>query len=324
MNRLSRRLPALLLWLALLAPAVPAPAAAPAASCPPVARPPSAEETRAGLRNARDRGMLWRLTRGGHASYLYGTIHVGRLDWIFPGPKVVQALHEAEAIALEIDPTDPALQQSLANAGEARAAAALPPELARRLARQVALACLPATQLAGQHPVMQAVALTVLAARREGLDPAYAQEFMLAGYARSAGKPLLSLETASLQVDTLLPVDPEESLRQLEGMLDQLEDHAAAKMLQRLGQAWDAGRLDEFEDYEAWCECVQTPSDRAFLRRLIDDRNPHLADRIAEEHRKGQRLFAAVGALHMTGPLALPTLLARAGFQVERIDFAAR
>jgi uncharacterized protein YbaP (TraB family) len=295
------------------------------AACPPVAHLPGAEELQAVAKTARDRGLLWRLVKGGRSSYLFGTIHVGRLDWLVPGPKVAAALRDAQTVALEIDPTDPALQQEMAAAGAAHAAgeaaAALAPPLQRRLAAQIAAACLPPAQLAQQHPVMQVVTLTVLAARREGLDPAYAQEFMLAGYARAAQKPIVSLETAALQIDSLMPDSAEEAEHQVEAMLDQLESPAAAQILQHLSRAWENGRLDELEDYESWCQCAQSDEDRAFLRRIIDDRNPHLAERIAAEHDQGRRVFAAVGALHMTGPLALPALLARAGFVVQRIPF---
>jgi hypothetical protein len=58
------------------------------------------------------------------------------------------------------------------------------------------------------------------------------------------------------------------------------------------------------------------------LRRLNDERNPNLAARIDALHARGQRVFAAVGALHMTGPRALPALLAQRGYRVERVDFA--
>jgi hypothetical protein len=36
-------------------------------------------------------------------------------------------------------------------------------------------------------------------------------------------------------------------------------------------------------------------------------------------HAQGQRVFAAVGALHMTGPNALPVLMAGRGYHVERV-----
>ena len=57
------------------------------------------------------------------------------------------------------------------------------------------------------------------------------------------------------------------------------------------------------------------------MRRLNDDRNPALAQRIDALHGQGRRVFAAVGALHMTGAQALPRLMAERGYRVERIRF---
>ena len=55
--------------------------------------------------------------------------------------------------------------------------------------------------------------------------------------------------------------------------------------------------------------------------RLLDARNPGLAERIDALHTSGQRVFAAVGSLHMIGRTGLPALLARRGYTVERIVF---
>ena len=62
------------------------------ATCPPVAQTPSADQIQAGLRGARDRGFLWRITKSGRDSYLYGTVHVAKFEWMFPGPTVNRAL----------------------------------------------------------------------------------------------------------------------------------------------------------------------------------------------------------------------------------------
>ena len=58
------------------------------------------------------------------------------------------------------------------------------------------------------------------------------------------------------------------------------------------------------------------------LARLNDARNPAMAERIAALHGEGRRVFAAVGALHMTGAQGLPRLLRERGFTVERVVFA--
>lgn len=313
----ARALGALLLIASLAARAQPVPAA-----CPPVAQPPTPAQVQAAQDTARDRGFLWRISKGGHSSWLYGTMHLGKLDWVFPGPNVRAALGAADLLALELDVTDPAVAQAVATwaAGQAEPVA-LSPALRERLARQVAAACLPPGALDGQHPVLRAITLVLLAARWEGLDAGYGQELALALAARGSKLPLVSLETVALQMGTLIPSDPSQATEMLATTLDQLESGAARKASARLAETWALGRLDELEQYERWCECVTNAEDRAFLRRVNDERNLGLAERIDTLHGAGQRVFAAVGALHMTGPQALPALMAQRGYAVERTVF---
>jgi uncharacterized protein YbaP (TraB family) len=89
-----------------------------------------------------------------------------------------------------------------------------------------------------------------------------------------------------------------------------------------MASAWERGDLHTLSTYETWCACATGDEERAAMRRLNDERNPALADGIEAQHRAGLRVFAAVGALHMTGSAGLPLLLARRGFRVERIAFA--
>lgn len=295
----------------------------PPAACPPVARMPTAPQLRDGqLRHARDRGFLWRITKDDRHSYLYGTIHVGRFEWAFPGPTVIEALHATDALALEVDLGDPQGAQR-AQAAMARPAGAppLPPALAARLQRQIDLACLPAAALASLHPVMQAMTLAVLAGRWDGLDPAYGQEQVLAAFARATQRGVVGLETPELQMAALLPPEYDRAQAMVGQLLGQIEEGSVRRQMQRLGAAWEAGDLETFERYETWCECVQDDADRAFMRQINDDRNPGLADRIDALHREGRRVFAAVGALHMAGPKALPAQLRERGYEVQRIPF---
>jgi hypothetical protein len=168
---------------------------------------------------------------------------------------------------------------------------------------------------------MRAITLVVLDARREGLDPGYGQEFMLAGAARARGVPIVALETVGLQMGALIPSSEAEAVESLQQALDQLESGSARRSSARLATAWAEGRLDELERYEQWCDCVPNEEARAFLRRLNDDRNPGLANRIDALHGAGKRVFAAVGALHMTGAKGLPGLMAQRGYIVERLPY---
>ena len=266
---------------------------------------------------ARDRGLLWRITQGGHSSWLFGTLHVGKPDWQRFGPRLTAALQASDELALEIDPNDPALRAALA---ETVPPPELAPPLQARLQQAYERACVASESMATLHPVLQAATLTVLEARWLGMDPSFAMEQLLLAHLR--GRHVVSLETAAQQKAALVPDDPAEALAQLDQSLAQLEDRSGRRVLARMAQAWERGDLAALEDYDRWCECASNDDDRAFMRRLNDERNPALADGIAARHRLGKRVFAAVGALHMTGPQSLPRLLAQRGFQVERIRWA--
>lgn len=287
-------------------------------TCPPAPQMPDASQVQSAQRAARDHGFLWRITRGGHSSYLFGTLHVGRLAWAFPGPRLREALSNADLLAVELDMTDPAVMQAMASA-VAAPSTPLEPALRERLRRQVAAACLPEAALARLHPVMQAITLTLLAGRWEDLDAGYAQEIVLGAQARATQLPILSLETAQSQLELLLPSDDVELRRMVAQTLDQLERGRVRPVLRRLAQVWERSELDALERYADWCECADTDEDRRFLHRLNDARNTPMAERITALHAEGKRLLVAVGALHMTGDSGLPQMLAARGFAVERL-----
>lgn len=288
------------------------------ATCPPQAQAPTAQQMQAAAASPRDRGLLWRLVRDGRTSYLYGTIHVGKLAWAFPGPQVRAALMATDTMALEIDVGDPQMTARM-QPPAGGASPPLAPTLRERLARQIDAACVPRELLASQHPVMQAVTLTVLAARWQGLDATYAQELVLSGFGHAGQRRVVSLESPESQLAALLPRDAAEGERMVEQMIGQLENGGSQRVITRLAAAWERGDLAELGDYERWCDCIASEDDRTQMRHLVDDRNAGLADGIEALHRDGRKVFAAVGALHMSGARALPALMKQRGFAVERM-----
>ena len=315
MNHWLRRA-ALVLATALSAPAATAQSSA---SCPPQPSAPSAQQVQAAQAQARDRGLLWRFSKDGRSHHLFGTIHVGKLEWAFPGPKLRAALENAQAIAFELDPADPSLLAGMRSSGSATPR--LPPALDAQLQRQLARACLPVQALAGMHPMLQAITAMMVESSRDGLHAAFGQEFVLAAAARSRGLRTHSLESVERQMAALIPADAALAERHLAATLAQMDSGLARKVLLRLSAAWERGDLALIEGYEQWCECADSADERAMLKALNDERNPGMADRIAALHQDGQRLLVAVGALHMTGASALPALLRERGFTVERVAY---
>lgn len=301
--------------------ATPARAADESTTCPPQAAVHTADRVERGMREARDRGFLWRISKDGRSSYLYGTIHAARQEWMYPGPTIVEAIRGSDTLALELDVLDPAIQQRLAASIGSRRSDPLPPALVRRLDQRLAVECVDAATWGRFAPEFQVASLTVLAARRDGFDPSYAIDLVLAGLARDLGKPVVSLETPEAQMQALQMPTHAETIAFVDDALKDLEAGRARPMLNRIAKVWVDGNYAELSNYAKWCDCLRTRSDRAAMKRLLDDRNPGLAASIDALHVGGKQVFAAIGSLHMIGPNGLPALMKKRGYKVEQGDF---
>ena len=294
--------------------------AAPADCPPPVPLPAAGRPLKDAQRDAVDRGFLWRIRRDGRTSALYGTLHVGRADWTVPGPRVALALQSSDVVALEIDPLDTDMQRRLVAALAPNPAQRLPAATRARLRERQHAACVDPDAMATLAPELQATMLVMLEGRRDGFDASLGIDAVLAALARAGGKPVVSLETPEAQM-TALTGDARRGLRLVEGTLTQLEQGRARPILRRTAEIWADGHYGELSNYERWCECMENDDDRAFMKRLLDDRNAAMAERIEGLHASGRRVFAGVGSLHLIGPAGLPALLAARGFTVERVEF---
>src|SRR5262249_19081351 len=304
--------------IALLLLTLPVPARPAEPVCPPSAVVPTEDQLQDALRNARDHGALWRLEKDGRQSYLYGTIHIANLDWAMPGPTVIRALRDAATIAIEADPGDPATGAGMAAPQKTHEAPTLPPELVGRLRAQAARACEPWETLQTMPPMMIITRLTLLDARWDGLHTDYAIEAVLAGFARRTGKNLTTPETNSLPRPAIVAGSPAEQAIEVDQRLAAVENGSARKAMAVIANAWASG------DLETLARLYEPADARAALARMAGSRNPAIASRIDELHRDGRPLFAAVGILHMVGDAALPKLLARRGFTVERVPLGDR
>ena len=126
---------------------------------------------------------------------------------------------------------------------------------------------------------------------------------LLLARARREGRPVHALETVSEQLGAIEPEDPAQAALCWPTACVTWKPAASANLAapgRRLGAATRA----LLADYPRWCRCADTPQERARLRRINDERNPALAERISKLHGSGSRFLIAVGALHMTGAQA--------------------
>lgn len=294
------------------------------ADCPPPATPQTSPEAiEAGVKNARDHGFLWRIEKDGHASYLYGTVHVGKQEWLYPGPQLRRALRETDTMALELDVFDPAIRERINKLMISQKGQPLPEKLQARLRQQAAASCVSYETIAPLSPELQVTTLAVMLAKKEGLDPAYGMDALLAGIGHSSQRQVVSLETPEQQMESVHMGSPRETQAFVDASLTDMESSKAQRILTRIAKAWEDHDYGTMENYASWCGCMETPIERKAMKRLLDERNPALAKGIDQLHRNGRRVFAAVGSLHLFGPVGLPNLLQQMGYAVEQVTFAA-
>jgi len=295
-----------------------------AGTCPPPAPVAlTAQQIQEGTAHAQDRGFLWRVTKDNHSSFLYGTLHVAKREWIFLGPKILQALRETDTLALEVNPLDPKIREGLGpRSTPAPAATELPAALKARIERRMAFECVAPETLDKLAPELQVMALTLLVGRRDGLELGYAIDAVLAGFGRAAHKTVVSLETTEVQLGARRALSGEGKVASLERSLDELESGRAAAVLNRLATMWAAADTAELKRYEQSLNASTSEAVRALMTQVVDNRNVGLAKGIDALHGGGSKVFAAVGFMHMIGPASLPSLLAGMGYEVESITLA--
>jgi uncharacterized protein len=281
---------------------------------------PGPEVIRDTMAKATDRGFLWRLEKDGKTSHVFGTVHLGQFEWMFPGPALRDAMVKAKAIALELNPMSTENQQFFAKS-QRDGLLPIPPALAQRLENVSKALCVDNTLLQAVNQETLVSVLTLASARREGWYADYGSEVFMAGFAFGAKKPVVELENAALQsqaLKTSMGGDPDWKV--VTQWLDDQDSGKTVKVLKRMMIAWNTSDIKAFETYAEWCECAITEADKERMRLLNDERNDNLAARIMQEHEKsGGNLLAAIGTLHFTGPKAVQKLLAGLGFTVTRV-----
>ena len=295
--------------------------AARAQSCPPPFRQPSEAEVNRQAGSAQDRGFLWSISKYGVTSYLYGTMHVQKLNWIYPGPRLRRTLLSVKLLALEVDPSDPEVRRQIREPPtEGAVRFTLPEPLRQRVYARMRAECVnPPIAGASQAAPMRVTSLELLDARRDGLEAAFGSDVVLASAAHSVHKPIYSLETVSEQMRALRPANEAEFVSLLQQGLDNLDSGASRRVRTHLVNAWSTSDADAMQHYKDWCECQQTDAQRAQYKRVVDDRNLLLAERIGALHVRRGPVLVGVGALHMFGPEGLVELLRARGFTVTRV-----
>ena len=276
-------------------------------------------------------GTLFRLSRNGESSYVFGTLHLSDPRVVSFRPSVVAALDGSKALALESVETGARLMLAVRKDPEAMRAALLArkdqragalldkPEFAD-LAALAAEAGMKPAAASDWKPAVLALALDLPPCARKDAGAPYADQ-LIAQMARARGLTVVGLEKMVEQLNVLdgLPIDAQRALliatlRQA----DYAEDVVETTIARYVDE--DAGGLLAWmksPDFIPGVPEARTPPE--FLRLLIARRNQRMRERALPLLANGGA-FIAVGVAHLPGEGGLLQLLEQDGFKVERIE----
>jgi uncharacterized protein YbaP (TraB family) len=261
-------------------------------------------------------GLLWEISKAGQApSWLFGTIHSEDPEVVnLPAP-VREAMDAARSVVLEIRMDADAMQYSstamLMLDGRTLSDVTGQP-LYEKVAAAIATRGIPERVLNRMKPWAAAVTLsTPMPETGEMLDRVLYQD------AVQQGKAVYGLETLQEQLGLFDAMPEDDQIALLRDAVDNFPqlDALQAELLAAYKQC-DLGAL--LAIYTASMQGAGQQFADDFQRRLIDDRNRRMVERMQAYLSQG-KAFVAVGALHLPGKDGLLQRLEQQGYTVTRV-----
>lgn len=237
---------------------------------------------------------------------------------MFPGPKVFNALRRSNKLAVELNIADPVVRKELIDLILDTRESKLSTALNDRIKFYANKNCIKAEQYQIFRPEIQITTLETMSLRRERIYPELGIDMTLMAIASNMKKMIVGLETPREQMNGILS-KPDELEQDISEALKKLEDEADKAILAKIIDVWVNKDFDMLNNYAKWCKCLDTKKDRDEMKRALDDRNIIMVDRFDKIQANEGRVFLAVGALHMVGPMGIPMLLKNQGYTVDRL-----
>lgn len=245
------------------------------------------------------------LKQGNRFITLFGTMHIAKPSF-YPLPKaVLEALKKADALAVELDMTDEEIKNQTMQLMMASAMSKNTQPLTEKQKQQVKAVLGTAPALAGE-PWFLAIAISLHRAEKLGFTEVGIDETLI-NMAKMKGKPVISLETPSEQIDVFRSIPHSEAIQLFDNAVS---DHFADEL--RMTEAlWENC---DHQITETLHKAMQTET--PILYKMINsDRNQKIAERIIRQTEHTPNLFIAIGAMHVCGETSVTEHLIQHGFE---------
>ena len=266
-----------------------------------------------------DTPALWKIAGPKANVYLFGSFHLLPPDVKWRTPRVESALEESKVLVFELDPAiaqdQQAMMQLIVKYGvlpEGQTLPAiLPPKVNAELERTATSLGLPPANLAPMRPWLAGLTVSVQFLVSQGFDIQGGVDHVLAGWARSSGRAIASLETADAQLRLFADLTREQEIDFLAISLKQIRETP-----QLIGQMLAAYRKGDVAGLDRTLNAAMDEMP-ALRRRLMRERHEQWIPQIEKMIAEGGGHFIVVGAAHLVGPDSVIAMLRARGVKVE-------
>lgn len=268
--------------------------------------------------------LMWKATKGKNSAYLLGSIHLGTKDF-YPLPKEIEAAFEQSSVLLveiDINKVDAATAQSLilkngVYAGDDNLWKHISGPTAAGVRKFCADYGLPVEAFGRLKPWVVAITVGVMELQKQGMDAAFGIDKYFLDKAKDK-KRIQPLETAEWQLGLFSALTEAQQEVYLQSTLDGIGN--SKELASLLQTAWLSGDTKQLETIVSGMSIK--PAE--LQKKLLDDRNPQMAD-AAEQCLKGtERCFMVVGAAHLIGTKGVVQLLKKRGYRLDQVSVTSR
>lgn len=268
---------------------------------------------------AADRGLLFKIEKDGKVSYLLGTVHAWKREWLpLPAP-VESAFAEAKTLAVEADVAKidmGAAVQRMMLTGNETLEKRLGTALYQRTTTESIKLGIPEAAINKMKPWGAMLAMAGVQLQQLGFSAEVGIDAYLMQKARAAGKAIIELESGEQQLAMLDSLSPRVQSAMLSDFLANIE--RTPQVIDGVVVAWksgDTGRLGALNDKNF----NDPEAKREFEDKFLYQRDVGMTRKIDELLRQPGPHFIAVGSLHVVGPRSIVEQLKAKGFRVEQI-----
>jgi hypothetical protein len=265
--------------------------------------------------------LMWKVSSGSKSAYLLGSVHLGDKSF-YPLPGVIENAFAASSLLIvevdmrKINPME--AQQLMAASGTYPLGDDLSkhiaPETETKLNAFLSSYGMPPALFGRYRPWMAGLTVSMLPMIKAGLNPNQGIDMYFLN--KAGDKPVEQLEDAAWQIKLLSSVPDRDSDKFLLSSLRQAEH--SEETWTKLAKFWSEGAADKIDELTNAEEANDSADEKALSRRLREDRNPPMTERLEKCLHSPDSCFMIVGAAHAVGREGIVKELQARGYRVEQ------